>query len=108
MASMYPVMPVLKTTSPAIALDTPDEEPENSVPSSRTSFNGSEQRVDEWRYGRSLRQNNQRSEQYHYYYDWCHPELFAYTHECPKILHQIQHQNGLSIFFAGIFSVGTR
>ena len=102
MASMYPVMPVLKTTSPATALDVPDEEPETSVPSSRISLKMLEQCVDERGYGRSFCQHNQCTKQHHYDDDRGHPELLAFPHESPKVLQKIQHQNGLSMFFAGV------
>lgn len=67
-----------------------------------------EQRVNERRHGRPLREDDEAAEQNHDDDDRRQPELLALTHEQPQILSEFDHQNGFSRFCFGGFLLGIR
>ncbi len=50
-----------------------------------------EQRIDKWRYGRALGEDNQSAQQKHDDDNGGHPEFLPHLHEVPEIFQKIQH-----------------
>src|SRR4029078_2606705 len=68
----------------------------------------SEQRVDQRRDRRALRQDQQASEHDQDHEDRKQPELLALAHERPEVAYEIEHQKGLSRERGGRGAFGLR
>jgi hypothetical protein len=61
-----------------------------------TVTTASEQRIDERRDGRPLRNDDQYAKEHHHEDDRRQPELLPLTHELPKVTKKLEHQKGFS------------